>query len=90
MIVWKSYMRTAGWGIIWKKIIAIIDATFVVVKRKLEKIQVCMGFEPLTSAIPMQCSTNWANKPTGSNLLPVGLHAFEAAHECFGTAVHEQ
>ena len=22
--------------------------------------------EPMTSAIPMQCSTNWANKPTGS------------------------
>ena len=25
-----------------------------------------MGFEPMTSAIPVQCSTNWANKPTGS------------------------
>ena len=34
---WKSYMRTAGWRIIWKKIIAVIDATFVVAKRKTEK-----------------------------------------------------
>ena len=25
-----------------------------------------MGFEPMTSAIPVQRSTNWANKPTGS------------------------
>ena len=25
-----------------------------------------MGFEPMTSAIPVQHSTNWANKPTGS------------------------
>ena len=25
-----------------------------------------MGFEPMTSAIPVQCSTNWAIKPTGS------------------------
>ena len=25
-----------------------------------------MGFEPMTSAMPVQCSTNWAIKPTGS------------------------
>ena len=25
-----------------------------------------MGFEPMTSVIPVQCSTNWAHKPTGS------------------------
>ena len=25
-----------------------------------------MGFEPMTSAIPVQRSTYWANKPTGS------------------------
>ena len=34
------------------KIIAVIDATFAVAKRKPEKIQACTGFEPLTSAIP--------------------------------------
>ena len=31
-----------------------------------KKIQACTGFEPMTSAIPVQRSTNWANKPTGS------------------------
>ena len=31
-----------------------------VVKLKLEKIQAWTGFEPMTSAIPVQCSTNWA------------------------------
>ena len=31
-----------------------------------EKIQACMGFELVTSAILVQRSTNWANKPTGS------------------------
>ena len=67
MNIWKSYMRTAEWRIIWKKIIAVIDATFVVGKRKPEKIQACTRFEPLTSAIPLQRSTNWANKPTGSS-----------------------
>ena len=29
-----------------------------------EKIQACMGFEIITSAITVQCSTNWANKPS--------------------------
>ena len=33
---------------------------------KKKNIQARMGFEPMTSAIPVQCSTNWANKPTGS------------------------
>ena len=26
----------------------------------------CTGFEPMTSVIPVQCSTNWATKPTRS------------------------
>ena len=33
MAIWKSYMRTAGWRIIRKKIITVIDATFAVAKR---------------------------------------------------------
>ena len=39
------------------KIIAVIDVTFAVAKRKPEKIQSCTGFEPLTSAILVQCRT---------------------------------
>ena len=31
-----------------------------------KKIKACVGFEPMTSATVVQCSTNWANKPTGS------------------------
>ena len=31
-----------------------------------KKIQARTGFEPMTSAIPVQRSTSWANKPTGS------------------------
>ena len=54
---WKSYMRTAEWRIIWRKITAVMYATFAVAKRKPEKkIQACTGFEPLTSAIPVQRS----------------------------------
>ena len=34
-----------------------------------KKIQACTGFEPMTSAMPVQCSTNWANKPARSSLL---------------------
>ena len=33
----KLYMRTAGWRIIWKKIITVMDTTFTVVKRKAWK-----------------------------------------------------
>ena len=35
-------------------------------KKAWKKIQACTEFEPMTSAIPVQCSTTWANKPTGS------------------------
>ena len=28
-----------------------------------KKIQACTGVEPLTSEIPVQCSTNWATSP---------------------------
>ena len=38
----------------------------VVVSRTWKKFQARTGFEPMTSAIPVQRSTNWANKPTGS------------------------
>ena len=31
-----------------------------------KKIQAWTGFEPMTPAIPVQCSTNWAIKPTDS------------------------
>ena len=51
-------------------IIAVIYATFAVAKRKPEeKNQACTGFESLTSAIPVQRSTDYANKPTGSRSL---------------------
>ena len=46
-----------------KAIFTVMNTTSAVVKIGPEKIQACMGFEPMTSAIPVQCSTNWANKP---------------------------
>ena len=41
-----------------KTIIVVIDTTFAIVKRKPEKNKACTGFEPMTSAIPVQRSTN--------------------------------
>ena len=32
-------------------------------KKKPEKIRASTGFEPVTSAIPVRCPTNWAMKP---------------------------
>ena len=37
-----------------------------VAKLKSKKNQAWMGFQPTTSVIPVQCSTKWAIKPTGS------------------------
>ena len=52
-----------------KKILAVINATNAVAKRKPEKIRL-VGIRTLTSAISVQRSiTNSANKPTGSWLL---------------------
>ena len=52
------YLKCGKYEFDRKKIIAVIDTTFAVVKRKPEKNQACMGFEPMTSAIPVQRSTN--------------------------------
>ena len=61
----KLYMWTADKDVSMKAIFAVMNATRTVVKTKPEKkIQVCAGFEPMTFAIPVQCSTNWADKPT--------------------------
>ena len=40
-------------------ITAVTYATFAVAKRKAEKIQASTGFDPLTSAIPVQRSINF-------------------------------
>ena len=32
-------------------------------RRSLKKIRASTGFEPVTSALPVRCSTNWAMKP---------------------------
>ena len=40
-----------------KTVCAEMNTTKAVVKIRPEKIQGCTGFEPMTSAIPVQCST---------------------------------
>ena len=54
---------------IWRKIIAVKKQLMQLLKENLKKIQACTGFKHLTSAIPVQRSTNEANKPTGSRSL---------------------
>ena len=41
-----------------KAILAVVNPTYVVAEIGPENIHVCSGFEPMTSAIPMQCSAN--------------------------------
>ena len=47
-------------------IIAVKNTVQAAVKLKPEKIQAETGFEPMTSATPVQCSTKSAIKPIGS------------------------
>ena len=62
-------MWTVERRIKWRMIITVIYATFAVAKESLKTIEACAGFEPLTSTIPVQRSTNYAKKPTVSRLL---------------------
>ena len=63
----KAWKKFRPW---MKVILAVMCTTWAVVKiRPEKKIQACTEFEPMTSVIPVQCSTNWVNKPTGSRLL---------------------
>ena len=43
-----------------KGIFAVMNTTYAVVKTLSEKIQTWMAFEPVTSAILVQCSDNFA------------------------------
>ena len=52
-------------------IIAVIYANFADAKRKPEKLQGCTGFEPLTSAIPVQSSTNKLTSDTSLHIFPL-------------------
>ena len=44
-------------------VIAVNFPIYAIGKNKPEKIRASTGFEPVTSAIPVRCSTNLAMKP---------------------------
>ena len=46
----------------WSVIIAVYFQFKQLERRSLKKIRASTGFEPVTSAIPVRCSTNWAMK----------------------------
>ena len=54
-----------------KRIKQISRHNFCSCEKKPKTIEACVGFKNLTSAIPVQCPTNWftCNKPTGSRSL---------------------
>ena len=47
----------------WRVIIAVNFQLKQLEGRSLKNIRASTGFEPVTSAIPVRCSTNWAVKP---------------------------
>ena len=48
-----------------KAIFSVMKTTVAVVKIKPEKVLLCMGFEPMTSAISVQCSQSFIHHFTG-------------------------
>ena len=64
--IWKSYIWTANKDMNESDPHSNVDYLSSTENKAWKKIQACTGFEPMTSAIPVQRSTNWANKPTGS------------------------
>ena len=64
MNVW-TYIWTVDELLNGRKILAVFSQLRQLRKESLKKIQAWTGIEPMTSAMPVQCSTNWA-KPTGS------------------------
>ena len=66
---------------LWK--IFAVDTQFKQLrKRSLKKIQASAGFEPVTSAIPVQCSTNW-------DLLKKAIKPVQEAEAANLTVSHE-
>ena len=60
-------------------IIAITNTTWTVVKIKPEKIQACAGVEPMTSAILVQCSTNYYTvRRIGTNLTNYNCYRYNS------------
>ena len=60
------YIWTADERLNRRKILAVCTQLKQLRKKSLKKIQAWTGFEPITSAMPVQCSTNQTIKPTGS------------------------
>ena len=59
-IIYMHYVKETN----IREILAAMNTAELVVEIGPKKIS-GPGFEPMTSEIPVQCSTNWANKPTG-------------------------
>ena len=62
--IWNNSCSYCGCRWKWRVIIAVNFPIEAIGKKKPEKkIRASMGFEPVASAIPVWCSTNWAMKP---------------------------
>ena len=64
--IWKSYIWTADNDVNESDPRSNVHYLGSSENKAWKKIQACTGFEPMTSAILVQHSTNWANKPIGS------------------------
>ena len=61
--IWKSYIWTADKDVNESDPRSNEHYLSSSENKTWKKIPACTGFEPMTSAIPEQRSTNWVNKP---------------------------
>ena len=61
--IWNNSFLNCGCRWKWRMIIAVNFQFKQLERRSLKKIRASTGFEPVTSALPVRCSTNWAMKP---------------------------
>ena len=66
--IWNNSYLNCGCGWKWRMIIVVNlsnwkEEAWKKKKKKKKKIRASTGFEPVTSTIPVRCSTNWTMKP---------------------------
>ena len=55
----RKFMKVKKWSLQWTQFLQLC-------KEAWKKFRSSMGFKPMTSRLPVQCSTNWAIKPLTS------------------------
>ena len=65
----RKFMKVKKWSLQWTQFLQLC-------KEAWKKFRSSMGFKPMTSRLPVQCSTNWAIKPLTLGAGQLWVHLF--------------